>query len=432
MQLQIASFQVDVSPEIGQHLCGGMVDDAKGFSDAQYARGVILDDGRQRVVLCAVDYCELGGRCHEEWRTLLAHAAGTVPARVTLHTVHQHDAPFLRGGAVAAAAKEGFALFDEKWWGKVSRRLEKGVRQAAGRFTPVTAVGAARAKVRQAAGNRRIIGANGELLDTRWSICGVRKTRNQPEGVIDPWLRTISFWGPARRLLATLNYYASHPQSAHGRGIISADVPGEALRLVSAKYPGAQHCYFTGCEGNVTFGKYSTPDKVRNIRVLGKRLGTAMLGAIRASAKAPSANLALKWKVVPLAIPFRMTKPDPAWRKTIADSSQPIYERAYATIYQGGWLDRQCLARQAVVLFAIGGNQVVHLPGEVFVEYQLFGQELHPDRFIAFAALGECSVGYVPTAIAFKQGGYEPSPLATFTTPAVEKKLKAAIARALA
>jgi hypothetical protein len=431
MNLRIATFEVDVSPEIGHCLCGAGVPDAAALGDPQYARGVVLDDGRQRVVLCVVDYCELGGRFHDDWRNVLATAAGTTPDRVALHTVHQHDAPFLREGLVKAAAAGGLKLVDWGWWQKLSRRLATEVGKAAGEFQQVAAIGAGRAEVRKAAGNRRIIGADGRLLDTRWSITAVRKTRNAPEGTIDPWLRTLSFWSPAGKLIATLNYYATHPQCSYGRGIISADAPGEANRLVRKRFPGALHCYFTGCAGNVTLGKYSTRDKERNIRVIGQRLAAGMTAAIRDSARHKSTNLMLKWKAVPFAFPFRMQKPNPAWRKVIADSAQPSYERAYGAIKLGAWLDRKLLAHQVANVLTLGERRVLHLPGEVFIEYQLYGQGLHPQDFIACAALGDCSVGYVPLARSFKEGGYEPSEIASYTTPAVEKKLKAVIARSL-
>ena len=54
------------------------------------------------------------------------------------------------------------------------------------------------------------------------------------------------------KLLASVSYYATHPQSAYGRGLISADSIGEALRLTRKRFPAAQHLYFTGCAANIT------------------------------------------------------------------------------------------------------------------------------------------------------------------------------------
>ena len=50
------------------------------------------------------------------------------------------------------------------------------------------------------------------------------------------------------------------------------------------------------------------------------------------------------------------------------------------------------------------------MPGELFVEYQLFAQRLRPDLFVAMAAYGDYSPGYIGTRIAYTQGGYETGP----------------------
>ena len=58
---------------------------------------------------------------------------------------------------------------------------------------------------------------------------------------------------------------------------------------------------------------------------------------------------------------------------------------------------------------AIGDVHLVHLPGEAFVEYQLFAQSVLPGRFVAVAAFGEYDPVYICTAKAFDEGGYEPT-----------------------
>ena len=47
------------------------------------------------------------------------------------------------------------------------------------------------------------------------------------------------------------------------------------------------------------------------------------------------------------------------------------------------------------------------MPGELFVEYQLAAQQLRPDSFVCVAAYGDYGPGYIGTAVAYNQGGYE-------------------------
>ena len=44
-----------------------------------------------------------------------------------------------------------------------------------------------------------------------------------------------------------------------------------------------------------------------------------------------------------------------------------------------------------------GKAQIVLLPGESLVGYQLLAQRMRPDQFIMAIGYGECSPGYIPT-----------------------------------
>ena len=74
---------------------------------------------------------------------------------------------------------------------------------------------------------------------------------------------------------------------------------------------------------------------------------------------------------------------------------------------------------------------MLHLPGELFVEYQLAAQKMRPDLFVAMAAYGDYGPGYIGTEIAYSQGGYETSPRASLVAPGVEKVLMDTIGRLL-
>jgi hypothetical protein len=75
--------------------------------------------------------------------------------------------------------------------------------------------------------------------------------------------------------------------------------------------------------------------------------------------------------------------------------------------------------------------RVLHMPGELFVEYQLAAQKLRPDLFVAMAAYGDYSPGYIGTEIAYGQGGYEASARASRVAPEVEGVLMGAVEKLL-
>jgi hypothetical protein len=91
------------------------------------------------------------------------------------------------------------------------------------------------------------------------------------------------------------------------------------------------------------------------------------------------------------------------------------------------WVRRRRQGRTIdLAALRLGPARILHLPGELFVEYQLFAQRLRPDLFVAMAAYGDYGPGYIGTRLAYSQGGYETGPPSR-AAPDVEDVLVAAI-----
>lgn len=73
----------------------------------------------------------------------------------------------------------------------------------------------------------------------------------------------------------------------------------------------------------------------------------------------------------------------------------------------------------------LGNERILHLPGELFVEYQLAAKSFNPDLSVHLAAYGDYGPFYIGTARAYEEGGYEiiTSPV----TAEAEKPVTAAI-----
>src|SRR5690606_27392353 len=63
------------------------------IEDPLSARGIVVLGAGRPIVLCAVDWLGIGNDGHQIFREKLAEAAGTTADRVTVHALHQHDAP---------------------------------------------------------------------------------------------------------------------------------------------------------------------------------------------------------------------------------------------------------------------------------------------------------------------------------------------------
>ena len=76
-----------------------------------------------------------------------------------------------------------------------------------------------------------------------------------------------------------------------------------------------------------------------------------------------------------------------------------------------------------VTCLRVGSSRMLHLPGELFVEYQLAAKAMRPDLQVAVAAYGDYGPGYVGSTCSYDQGGYEVGPTSSNVAPQVEPVL---------
>jgi hypothetical protein len=429
--LRIATFRVDATPPLGTPLCFAMVPDGKEVVDRLSARGIILAGEDAPVVLAVLDWLGIGNEGYDEWRAALARAAGTSPGRVAVHCLHQHDAPGYdpTGQRVLRDYRIPVPLYDENWMREVLGRVSEAARQAARRLEPVTEIGLGKAIVERVASNRRLLGPDGKVQHSRLSSCKIEAVRALPEGVIDPAVRLISFWNGARPL-ASLTWYATHPQSFYAQGGISADFPGLARAFRELALPEAAHLHFNGASGNVAAGKYNDGSP-ENRPVLAWRLAMGMKQAWDRQTRHPVGAADLRWRNVPVALPLRPGYDEPALSKELV---KPERTRAEHSRYGRAiaWARRVAAGhRIELTAMQLGPARVLHLPGELFIEYQLAAQQMRPDEFQAMAAYGDYGPSYIGTEISYSQGGYETS-VVSFVGPAVEQVLTDALRKLVA
>jgi hypothetical protein len=426
--VRAATFDIDATPPVGSHMAYDPVTNL--WDQGLRARGIVLLGAGQPIVLCAVDWIGIGNAGHDGFRDALAEAAGTSSERVAVHTLHQHDAPACDFSAERILKEAGLnALhFDGDFARNVIRRLGVAVREALDRAQPVTHLGLGEAEVHQVASNRRILGPDGRVRATRFTACKDAALRAEPEGTIDPMLSLVSLWN-GERPIAVLSYYAVHPQSYYRTGIPNPDFPGVARFLRQMAVPQALHVHFNGAGGDLGAGKYNDGSP-ENRLALAERVADAMKRAWEETKRQPLTSAEVNWKVESVALP-------PAKHLSMERLQAGLQGRDGAFFLQGGaakmgWLERCEAGRRIdVTSLELGRARLLHLPGELFVEYQLAAKAARPDLFVALAAYGDYGPGYIGTAIAYEQGGYETSPGASNVAPEVEEVLLKAIRKLL-
>ena len=405
--LHLAHFSCDVTPPDGHPLCGGWIEPVRGVDDPLKALGVVLLGVGKPVVLCAVDWCGLRNEAFRIWRSALAEAAHTTPEHVSLHTVHPHNAPFADVEAEKLIAAAGSAKsLDLNYYRDCVKRTAAALRAALPLAKRFTHVGTGTGRVEHVASNRRVLGPDGKVKFTRTSATKLKEARDEPEGLIDPFLRTLSFWDGDTHI-AALHSYACHPMSYYGDGRVSADFCGLARQKMQDKYPDVFQVYFNGCGGNVTAGKYNDGEKA-NRAVLRDEVYTAMRIARANTTCVPVDGW--EWRTQTVKLPARKEASfGSAASRTLLDDPKATAARRNNAAFQLSWLQRIETPIELSCLDFGGKVLSLFLPGEAFVEYQLAAQKLRPDAAVHVAAYGDDGPGYIPTARAYLEGGYEPT-----------------------
>ena len=427
VELQVATFKVDVTPPIGSPLCDALVPPAKEINDPLSARGIVLQaDDETPVVLVAVDWVGIGNEGHDAWRDAIAAACNTSRDRVCVHALHQHDAPgcdFLADRIAAEAGLSG-EEFDVEFARDAIRRAAEAAGEAVKSLEPVTHVGFGKGRVEKVASNRRILGPDGKVQYGRMTATRDPKIRSFPEGTIDPFVRLVSFWNDERPI-AVLSYYATHPQSYYGKGSVSADYVGMARDQREAEEGARLHIHFNGAGGNIGAGKYNDGSP-ENRPILAGRLADGMKTAWEATEKLPVEDLEFDWATRDVQLPLTERYDESDRITALHDASLPIAQRVRAA-RDIAWARRTQEGHAITVSrLRLGPIDILHLPGELFVEYQLAAQKLRPESFVCVAAYGDYGPGYIGTYEAYAQGGYETGEVSR-VSPRVEVVLTGAI-----
>ncbi|WP_442505634.1 hypothetical protein SH528x_004431 [Novipirellula sp. SH528] len=418
--LSVATFDIDATPPVGFVMAYDRVN-SHGELGLR-CRGIVIMGSGDPIVLCAMDWIGIANQSHDVFRQRIAKAAGTTPSRVAVHTLHQHDAPRCDFGAESLLNQVGatdLGTHDGTFARRVIDRLAMAIQSSLKTAKPVTHAGFGTAEVKEVASNRRLQDETGKVVATRYTATRDAKLRALPVGTIDPVLSSLSFWnGDAP--VAVLSYYACHPQSYYRTGIPSPDFPGIARFFRSQDAPGPLYVHFNGAGGNIGAGKYNDGSKPNRL-ILAKRVANAMHQSFETTEKFAIGPEDVNWSTVGAALP-------PAKhldRQTLADAVSK-----WDGVRNGGapsdlaWLLR-CENGHEIDLgcLSVGDVRVLHMPGELFIEYQLAAKAMRPDLKVAMAAYGDYGPGYIGTAEAYGQGGYETSQTASNVAPEVETVL---------
>jgi len=396
-EFRAGAARIDITPKTPQWLMGYAARQSTGVHDPIYHRVAIMDDGSTQVVIVASDICVFSPGVYDEAAAEVRKEFGLEPKQLWWTVTHTHSAPEVGPPGVYDVLLKGRSDHDwsREYLGLVKLALRQGIAEARSKLAPArVAVGVGR--------------SNANINRRARDLDGTISLGYNPDGPVDRQIGLLRLERPDGSPVALIANYAMHGTALGGQSLeISGDAPGVAAAYVEQKF-GAPVLYVNGAAGNIApiYTVMANPRAAHlgEFRVL---LGDHILAANAALTGATQPALRLTEKVI--ETPRRAGL---GWPADLGN-------------YAGDGT-----VRIPVRFLALGDTVLWGAPVELFCEIALRVRDESPFRHTFYFGYTNGWLGYLPTAAAFAEGGYEPrtSPF----TERVERDFFEGVATAIA
>ena len=379
-EFRASVVKVDISPTSPQWLMGYGPRQSTGVRDRIFHRIAALDDGGTQVFIVSSELCLFSPTVYDDIAAQLKKEMDIEPRNFWWSVTHSHSTPEVGPPGMYDVLLKGRSqhAWNRDYLEQVKTALISGIKQAREQLTPArlaVGTGFSRANI-----NRRARDADGKIS------LGLN-----PDGPTDRQVGVVRLERADGSLLGLLANYAMHGTVLAGSFVqVSGDGPGVVAAYVEEKL-GAPMLYLNGAAGNLA-PIYTVQDLQRShigeFRVL---LGDKILETHRTLA-AGGTDVKLwsgeTWIETP-------RKKELEWTTELS---------AYAAKSAGG----TDLVRVPVRFLRLNDTLLWAAPVEMFCEIAIRVRNESPFRHTFFVGYTNGWLGYLPTAQAFTEGGYEP------------------------
>jgi hypothetical protein len=353
-----------------------------GVHDPIYHRVVAMDDGHTQFFLVSTDVCLFSPGLYDDVAAELQRVAGISRKQFWWSVTHTHSAPEVGPPAMSKVflANRFGHEWDREYTQFFTSSLVKAVQEAKAKLEPArlqTGTGISFANI-----NRRAKDLDGKVT------LGLN-----PDGPADRQIGLIRMERPDGSLLALIANYAMHGTVMSGDyKMISGDAPGIVSAYLEEKL-NAPVLFINGAAGNMApiYSVYATPNAghLNQFRVL---LGDRILQAYNTIPKGTD-DVKLRVDETSVETPYRSGLEWPA------ELSQ------YSRTDSAG----RVLVKLPVRFLEINDTAIWSLPVELFCEIAIKVRNASPFTHTFYFGYTNGWFGYLPTAQAITEGGYEPN-----------------------
>ena len=401
-QLMVGASRRNITPPVGAWMAGfGNRDHgAECIHDELHARVTVLDDGNTQAAIVCRDLCFSGEGEMDLLADMVREATGLEREQLFVADSHTHSGPTTDCGADSK---------NRVWVENLAGIIAGAIVEAQSAMRPAQLRLAQRPV--QCGINRREKTADGTTVLGR-----------NPDGPCDTVVDIACLQDAATgEPLVTLFRHAAHAVVMGSDSYaISADYPGAAAAFVERNTPGVAS-FLCGCCGNINA---DPREGFENVAMLGRRLGSAVCQGLT-ELDEPRADVTLACVRHDIELPVEPMPPAEESRAIIAELEPKMQaieageegldrwgtERGLrharerlATIESGEEITGKKMALQAL---AIGEVALIGYPCEVF--FQIGEAVAAASPFVHTLTVTHAGGwnGYIPTADAYPDGGYE-------------------------
>jgi hypothetical protein len=376
--LRAAAVKVDITPDSPQWLLGYQARQSNGVHDRIYHRVLALEAQGTQFYLISSDICLFSPTLHDSVTRELQKSTGIDPAHVWWSVTHTHAAPEI---GPPDMYKVLLGRSDHEWDRAYTKTatdaLIDAVRRTRDRLEPARIAfgsGLSMANI-----NRRARDVDGRIS------LGLN-----PDGPVDRTFNLIRVDRPDGSPIALVANYAMHGTVMSGQNLkISGDAPGVVAAYLEEKLGGTV-LYVNGAAGNIAPIYSVYPDASSgHLSQFNVLLGDRIRDAVAAL---PAGTSRVTMKLGETVVET-LRKPELTWPDELAAYSAPGARPGI---------------RLPLKFIALNDTVIWSAPVEMFCEIALDVRARSPFSRTFYFGYTNGWFGYLPTAKAFEEGGYEP------------------------
>lgn len=401
---QAGFARIDITPPVGCCLQGHFVRIVStGVRDPLYAQAVVFDDGSTRAAIVSCDIIGVSADTVADARALIEQRCGIAGSNVVICATHTHTGPMFRDWSNIGDRNE----VDHDYLAALPNRIASAVSEAV-RLAKPTRLCCRSGEEHDVSFGRRYLRQDGSVI----SIPPLGDpTLVKALTPIDPEVAVVAFGEDDEHLHGLLVNFTLHLDTMDGT-LISADFPGAMRDLLRRAHGGIGFLYTSGAMGNINHWKCLSPPRWKGYYECARRTGTILGGeVIKTVARMDGFRNDVTVKVARRVIDLPLKSHDPA-RVEVARQivqREPLNFREVIEVL--GILRAAQIGgdtcRAEIMAMRLGDIAFAMVPGELFVEFGLQIKKQSPFSKTLIIELANDYIGYIGTAAAYDEGGYE-------------------------